>query len=93
MTDIRIDATIRPGDLPTVKLEGATLSEIEKAAQPSQPFDDEIKAAILEIAGRGKRVHLMSCPGTAYINGARVYQAFDSSKKAFGWSISQANAV
>lgn len=93
MTDIRIDATIRPGDLPTVKLESATLAEVEKAAQASQPFDDEIKASILEIAGRGKRVHLMSCPGTAYLTGARVYQAFDSSKKAFGWSISQANAV
>lgn len=93
MNDIRIDATIRADGLQTVKLEGATLDQVEKAAKASHPFDDETRAAILEIAGRGKRVHLMSCPGTAYLTGARVYQAFDSSKKAFGWSISQANAV
>ena len=93
MTDIPISATIRPGDLPVVKLEGATLSEVEAACQPSDPFNDELKATILEIAARGKRVQLMACPGTAYLTDARVYQAFDSSKKAFGWSIGQANAV
>lgn len=93
MSDILIDATIRPGDLPKVKLEGATLAEVEAAAQATHVWDDALKATILEIASRGKRVHLMACPGTAYLTGARIYQAFDSSKKAFGWSISQANAV
>lgn len=93
VTDILIDATIRPGDLPKVKLERATLAEVEAAAQATHVWDDALKATILEIASRGKRVHLMACPGTAYLTGARIYQAFDSSKKAFGWSISQANAV
>lgn len=85
-----ISATIRPGDLPIVKLETATLEDIETAAQPSKPFSEELKARILAIASTGRRVHLMACPGTAFISGERVYEAFPSSKAAFGWSIAQA---
>ena len=83
--DVRADVTIRPGDLPIVKLEQAGMAEIEAAAQSTQPFDDAMKERIAAIAATGKRVHLMACPGTAYLTGARSYEAFDSSKKAFAW--------
>lgn len=90
---VTADVTIRPGDLPVAKLEQASLAEIEAAAQPTQPFDDALKARIAEISATGKRVHLMACPGTAYLTGARVYEAFPSSKAAFGWSLAQARTV
>lgn len=93
MPEQLVSATIRPGDLPVVKLENATLAQIEEAARSSQPFDAELKACILEIAGRGKRVHLTASPGVAYLTGDRVYNAFDSSKKAFGWAYAMATAV
>lgn len=88
-----ISATIRPGDLPIAKLEDATIEAVEAAAQPTRPFDDALKTRVAEIAASGKRVHLMACPGTAFLTGARVYEAFDSSRKAFGWSIAQASIV
>lgn len=88
-----INATIRPGDLPIVKLENATLDQVEAAAQSSQPFSDELKAKITNIARTGKRVHITACPGTAYLTGKRVYEAFNSSKASFGWSMAQAMTV
>lgn len=91
--DVRADVTIRPGDLPVVKLEEAGMAEIEAAAQPTKPFSDELKDRIAAIAATGKRVHLTACPGTAYLTGARIYEAFDSSKKAFGWLNAQARTV
>lgn len=89
----RFDVTIRAQGLQTTKLEGATLAEIQAAAQPSDPFRGDLVARIREIAADGKRIHLMACPGTAYLTGKRVYEAFASSKAAFGWSISQARMV
>lgn len=88
-----IDITIRPGTLPILKLEQASLADIEAAAQSTNPFDDELKNRITAIAATGKRVHLIACPGTAYLTGDRVYQAFNSSRAAIGWSIAQARAV
>jgi len=93
MTMAAISATIRPGDLPVVKLEQATLDEVEAAARPTQPFSDELRERILAIAASGKRVHLTACPATRYIAGARVYEAFPTSKAAFGWCIGMAHAV
>lgn len=92
-TTMRADVTIRPGDLPVVKIEQASLAQIESASKATHPFDDELKARIAEIAESGKRVHLMACPAVACLNGDRVYQGFPSSKAAFGWSIGQAKIV
>lgn len=93
MSDILITATMRPGDLPIVKFEDATLEQVEAGSHSTQPFTPELKARILEIAAKGKRVHMMACPGTAYLTGARVYQAFEKSQHAFAWAHGQASAV
>jgi hypothetical protein len=93
MSDILITATVRPGDLAIVKFEDATLEQVEAGSSASDPFNDDLKAKILEIAAKGKRVHLMACPGTAYLTGARVYQAFEKSQHAFAWAHGQASAV
>ncbi len=88
-----INATIRAYKMQTVKLEGATLEQVEAAAKADHPFNDELKAKIAEIAATGKRVHLMECPGTFFLTGKRVYDAFPSSREAFGWSFAQARTV
>jgi len=88
-----ISATIQVPGKPKVKLEGASVEEIEAASGTTQPFGDDLKASILEIAARGKRVHLHYCPGTRYLVDAIVYEAFDSSRKGYAFTISQANAV
>lgn len=83
-----IDCTIREVGKTIAKLGQATLEEIHAASGATQPFSDEDKARMLEIAGEGRRVHLMLCGGSRYLAGINVFIVCASATEARqrGWS-------